>query len=226
MKAKDQFGIHLLLILSGIVHLSDSRSHNASEISVVAYYAGGIEQLADFSQVTHLNFAFAHLVGNTSRMGMDSASDIEKLQKMVGLKTRFPHLKVLVSMGGRTGCETCSDAFSTAEGREEFADSAKQLVDQFNLDGLDLDWEYPTVRLDNDIDTEPVHKTSPADREHFTDLLRRLRTALGENATVSFAAGAFQTYLEKALEWKEVSTLTYSRFVAAEAASCRPNHCR
>jgi chitinase len=113
-------------------------------------------------------------------------------------------LKVILSLGGWGGCETCSDAFFTSEGRQEFARSVKELNDYFKTDGIDLDWEYPTVRLDNDIDKNPVHKTQPEDRKNFTDLVRQLRKTLGNDATITFAAGGFQTYLDKAVEWTEV----------------------
>jgi chitinase len=123
---------------------------------------------------------------------------------MVGLKKQNPKLKVILSLGGWGGCETCSDAFFTEKGRKEFARSFKEVNDYFKTDGIDLDWEYPTVRLDNDIDQNPVHKTQPEDRKNFTDLVRQLRKTLGKKATITFAAGGFQTFLEKAIEWKEV----------------------
>ncbi len=171
---------------------------------VVAYFAGRIEQLdsIDVSAISHLIYCFGHLDG--SRFRLNSARDTAMIRKMVSLKTKNPQLKVMLSLGGWGGCENCSDGFYTADKRKIFAASVKELSDYLKTDGIDMDWEYPTVRLDNDIDHEPVHKTSPEDRKNFTDLLLQLRNALGKNAIISFAAGGFTTYLKRAVEWKEV----------------------
>ena len=123
---------------------------------------------------------------------------------MVSLKEKHPGLKVILSMGGWGGCEHCSDGFSTPEGRKEFASSVKETGDYFQTDGIDLDWEYPTIRLDNDIDQNPVHKTAPEDKANFTDLVRQLRDTLGKNAEISFAAGGFNTYLQGSVDWADV----------------------
>jgi chitinase len=111
---------------------------------------------------------------------------------------------VLLSLGGWGGCETCSDAFFTSEGRKEFALSVKEAASYFKTDGIDLDWEYPTIRSDNDIDTNPVHKTAPEDYNNFTHLVRQLRKTLGKQAIITFAAGGFNTFLQKSVDWKKV----------------------
>lgn len=174
------------------------------EMMVKAYYSSGAAQLDSFDlkKITHLIFCFGHL--NGSKYKIDNAKDSALIKKMVSLKSRNPKMKVILSLGGWGGCETCSDAFFTAAGRKEFAQSVKAANDYFKTDGIDLDWEYPTVRLDNDIDKNPVHKTAPEDKKNFTDLVRQLRRELGKNATITFAAGGFQTYLDHSIEWKEV----------------------
>ena len=134
------------LILFSITHACYSQN-----MQVKAYYHGNNERLDNYdpSKLTHLIFCFGHLDG--SRLKIDDANDTALIQKMVGMKSKNPKLKVILSLGGWGGCETCSDAFFTSEGRQEFARSVKELNDYFKTDGIDLDWEYPTVRLDNDI---------------------------------------------------------------------------
>jgi chitinase len=110
-------------------------------------------------------------------------------------------LKVILSLGGWGGCKTCSEVFSTAQGREEFASSVKELADYFHTDGIDLDWEYPAIA------GYPGHRFVPEDRPNFTALVVALRKALGKNQEISFAAGGFTTFLEQSIEWKKVIPL-------------------
>lgn len=192
------------LVLFSFFFLYTASAQKFDDIKVIAYFSGHISQLdsIDVNKITHLIFCFGHLDGH--RYKIDNAKDSALIKKMVSLKSKNQQLKVILSLGGWGGCETCSDAFFTTEGRKEFVLSVKEVNDYFKTDGIDLDWEYPTVRLDNDIDKEPVHKTTPQDRENFTDLVRKLRQALGSSNIISFAAGGFNTYLQKAVAWKEV----------------------
>lgn len=174
------------------------------DLKVIAYYSGPIAELdsIDVNKITHIIFCFGHL--DHQRYKVDNAKDTAIIKKMVSLKAKNPALKVLLSLGGWGGCETCSDAFFTREGRTAFARSVKELTNYFQTDGIDLDWEYPTIRLDNDIDKNPVHKTVPEDYNNFTDLVRQLRKILGPSAIVTFAAGGFNTFLQKSVDWKQV----------------------
>ena len=194
--------LKLFVIFS--LFFSNSFSQDHGNPKVIAYFSGHISQLdsIDVNKLTHLIFCFGHLDG--SRFKIDNARDTALIKKMMSLKAINPQLKVLLSLGGWGGCETCSDAFFTSAKRKEFARSVKGAMDYFQADGIDIDWEYPTVRLDNDVDKEPVHKTSPQDKNNFTDLMRQLRKELGNSSTLTFAAGGFNTYLKKAVDWKAV----------------------
>jgi len=127
-----------------------------------------------------------------------SIRDTQVIQRMVAMKQKNPDLKVLLSLGGWGGCEPCSDAFATKEGRKTFAESVKEISTFFNSDGIDLDWEYPTVN------GYPGLKFSPTDKDAFTALVKELRSTLGKEKVISFAAGGFQSYLDSAVNWKKV----------------------
>jgi chitinase len=107
-------------------------------------------------------------------------------------------LKVLLSIGGWGGCAPCSDVFGTKKGRTEFAQSVKELNRFFGADGIDLDWEYPTI------EGYPGHRYVPGDKAAFTALVQQLRTTLGKQQLITFAAGGFQKYLEASVDWKSV----------------------
>lgn len=65
------------------------------------------------------------------------------LKALVKLKEEKPDLKVLLSIGGWDSDGFCYMA-QTEEGRKEFIESCIQLLNEYQLDGIDLDWEYPT----------------------------------------------------------------------------------
>jgi chitinase len=168
---------------------------------VFGYYAGRASMVDSFpvEKLTHLCFSFTHLKGSAISLGnwRDSAS----LVSCVALKKRNPSLKIIVSMGGWTGCYSCSEVFSTDSSRKIFASSTKKLLDDFNADGIDLDWEYPTIK------GAPGHPYSPDDKNNFTALIKTLRDTLGNKKELSFAAGGFTSYINESVDWKKVTPL-------------------
>ncbi len=191
--------LRLLLCIGTLLFLNSVYSQsNSAPFVVIGYYAGNAEKLDSFQveKLTHIIFSFCHLKEN--RLDVRRASDTLTIQKMVSLKQRNPQLKVLLSLGGWGGCETCSDIFADKHNRKVFASSVKELTDYFQTDGIDLDWEYPVIP------GYPGHRYSPDDKKNFTQLVNQLRKALGKKQIISFAAGGFTSYLRDAIDWKKV----------------------
>ena len=78
----------------------------------------------------------------------------------------------MISVGG-WGATGFGPMAATAENRAKFARSVVEVIKNYGLDGIDLDWEYPTT----DIGSE---KGKPEDKYNFTSLIRELRDALEE----------------------------------------------
>lgn len=87
------------------------------------------------------------------------------LKALYRFKQQHRHLKVLLSIGGWTHSENGKFAkpISSSPGREKFAATAVELVEDYGLDGLDVDFEYPQN------DTEA---------RDYVELLRLLRHGL------------------------------------------------
>jgi chitinase len=185
-----------LIVFVFTASLSSAQSSN--KFTVTAYYFGGPERVDSIAaeKLSHIIFSFCHLKGNT--LQVDNSRDAATITNLVALKKRNPSLKVLLSLGGWGGCETCSDVFSTEKGRKDFSQSVLQLNKFFNSDGIDLDWEYPVV------EGYPGHKFAPTDKQNFTALIKELRKTLGSSYEISFAAGGFQKFLDEAVAWKDV----------------------
>jgi chitinase len=188
----------LILLLLFILSCS-----NNTEIKpqVIAYYAGDEKSIDEFNLdgVDQIIYSFLHLKGN--KLAIDNKTDSLTLINVVNQKNKYPKLKVLVSLGGWGGCETCSDVFSSKEARTEFAISTADIIESFNADGIDLDWEYPGIS------GFPGHSYKPEDRENFTELLIQLRRYMKKEDILSFAAGASNIFFKNSIEWDKVMPL-------------------
>ncbi len=193
--------LSLLLVVSFLLLSFGLRMKNrreAPEMAVIAYYSGNSKAIDNYNvkKLTHIIYSFCHLEGN--RLNVDNADDSATITKLVSLKTINPKLKVLLSLGGWGGCEFCSPVFSTEAGRDEFSKSVKDVNDYFKTDGIDLDWEYPSI------EGYPGHKYQSSDRGNFTALVKAIRNSLGDRHEISFAAGGFNEFLKRSVDWKEV----------------------
>ena len=130
-------------------------------------------------------------------MFRDSVQE-NNVRQLVALKTTYPQLKIMVSVGGWGGCSFCSDLFDSAEHRENFAQTTVALFKQYGIDGLDLDWEYPAI------EGFPGHKYGAADKENFTELVKAIRKEIGADYLLTFAAGGFTQYLQQSIDWDAV----------------------
>jgi chitinase len=194
----------LVLCMSAGILLSQTSKRSVTltpSLAIMAYYTGNGTEINQYhiDELTHLIFSFLHLRG--TQLAVDSSTDSVTLRQLSALKNQYPHLKVMVSMGGWGGCAPCSAAFSTPQGRYQFAQSVKQILQTYQLDGIDLDWEYPAIQ------GYPGHLFTPQDKENFTNLIRCLRHELGKKKTISFAAGGFDEYLRHSIDWRKVVPL-------------------
>ena len=142
---------------------------NEIKPKVIAYYTGNGDTINEFNLkgVDQIIYSFLHLKGN--ELAIDNEADSISLIGIVDQKEKYPNLKVLVSLGGWGGCKTCSDIFNTKEGRVDFAKSTARVIEEYNADGIDLDWEYPAIP------GPPGHPFREEDKDNFTDLIKLLR---------------------------------------------------
>ena len=131
----------------------------------------------DANMLTHVNLAFG-LIRN-GLLSMEQWEDCLK-EEMARVKGYNPDLKFVLSIGG-WGAGGFSNMAMTEKGRRDFAESVGKVLDEYQLDGVDIDWEYPCSPL-AEIDYDP------RDKENFTHLMAELRRVAGERI-VSIAAG-------------------------------------
>jgi chitinase len=193
----------LLWMLLGIGYSFSCIAADTSRprFSVIAYYSGNGTDIDRYNvqSLTHIIYSFSLL--NNNRLHVSAAAG-RILKKLVSLKKKNPILKVALAFGGWGGCRTCSNLFAVPANRTVFAQSVLAILQRYQLDGIDIDWEYPAI------DEGPAgHAYSPSDKQTFTELLKAVRGALGNRYELSFAAGVFPKYLYNSIEWKKVMPL-------------------
>lgn len=136
---------------------------------VVAYVPGGkIPAVIHAQKLTDINYAFGRIDAN--RALLDRPGAAADLARLRALKKDNPKLAVMFSIGGWTA-DGFSDAALTEASRRTFARSVVALLKQYDLDGVDLDWEYPGQGAAG-------IKYREADKQNFTLMLKVMREEL------------------------------------------------
>lgn len=184
---------HLLISLTGIAviamtafavwgqsgtarlkHGTDPHKDTLPKIAV-AYVPGASKRALNADMFTHLIYAFGEFNDDCDGVVITHP---EKLQAMADLKKQNPELKVILGIAGekREGfCEMAADRNK----RKAFVKDVKHLIDSLGLDGIDLDWEFPTI-------TNGGHNATPNDDKNYVTLVKDLRKALGKDKWISY----------------------------------------
>jgi len=132
---------------------------------------GGTASEEQLLQLTHVNYAFALPQRDGS---LREVANPWKLERYV----EFAHangIKVLISVGGWGWDEEFEELAGDPDGRATFVAAVRAVVEQFGLDGADIDWEYP----------DPG-----ASSEAFTALMSELRESLPADKLLTAAVAA------------------------------------
>ena len=177
---------------------------------VVAYVTSWSEVMPDPQYMTHINYAFGHVNESFNGVKIDNE---ERLRQIVDLRKQKPELKVLLSIGG-WGSGRFSEMAANDEYRRAFAADCDRLVKEFALDGIDIDWEYPTSSMAN-------ISSSPDDTENFTLLMQDIRAAIGNEKELTLATVASARYIDfKAI----LPSVDFVNIMAYDMASAPKHH--
>lgn len=143
------------------------------EYECIAYAWEADGPLPPADMVTAINYLAA--IPNQTRDGVQINNE-PRLRQILALKKDNPALKVILSMGGAGAESGWAEMTGNDSLRLAFAADCKRLVDEYNLDGVDFDWEFPA----ND-----------KERADYIRLFSDVRDALGRDKVVSAAAGFF-----------------------------------
>jgi GH18 family chitinase len=124
-----------------------------------------------YSKLTHINYAFVLPNANGSLTAVENPS---KLQSIVS-QAHAQGVKVSIAVGGwNDGNDSGFEAMAgNAGARTTFVNNVVNLVNQYGLDGVDIDWEYP----------DPG-----ASAANYTALMQQLSTAMRSRGKLLTAA--------------------------------------
>ena len=112
-----------------------------AQFKVIGYLPswGGNVRDIQFSKLTHVNYAF--LIPNSD----GSLRTIDNLSKMKSLVSvaHAAGVKVEVSVGGWGGGGGFHGIVASPAARTTFVNNMISYCNKYNLDGVDIDWEYP-----------------------------------------------------------------------------------
>ena len=219
------FHLLLLLIFCGVLQAQPCREVVAFFPSWKWYDRGRLvnPSTIDYSKYSFINYAFLApnkdgsivlfdpLADKTLLLGeftneasraykKSKAIDRSLHQKGTSLveKAHANGVKILISVGGWTLSENFPSVANSPVKRRRFAESCVELVRTFQVDGVDIDWEYPRHRKD---------------AENFTLLIKEvhrlfdvLQKETGKKVWLTADFGAGKSHLEQ-IDWEQVAPL-------------------
>lgn len=107
---------------------------------IVAYATDAIiESLIPYDQLTHINYSF--LTPNADGT-FNPINNAWKLQQIVATG-HARNVKVLIAVGGWGWDAQFEEMAASPESRSAFVQNLTAFIDGYQLDGADIDWEYP-----------------------------------------------------------------------------------
>ena len=151
---------------------------------VVGYATYWDTTLPNATLLTHIVYSFAHIKSDFESLDIKNES---RLKQIVALKKKNPNLMVQLSVGG-WGAGNFSEMAASEKHRKQFCQNCLSAVEKYGLDGIDLDWEYPTSNVAG-------ISSSPSDTHNFTLLLKDLREVLGQRLLITMASADNAQYV-------------------------------
>ncbi|VDB84991.1 unnamed protein product [Peniophora sp. CBMAI 1063] len=163
-----------LLPLAAAWKLPNASHTDKPQPVAAAWYAGWHADVGfpvssiSWDKYTHITYSFAE---TTEDGGLTlNGSEPDVLPSFVAAAKKNG-VKALVSLGGWTGGRFFSTAVGSAENRTAFVETVGSFAEEYDLDGIDFDWEYPG---NQGIGCNAI---SPNDTANFLTFLQEFRAS-------------------------------------------------
>ncbi|MFD3269890.1 glycoside hydrolase family 18 protein [Paenibacillus dendritiformis] len=195
----------IVVLLAGMglyfYQISSAEDRKVTAVYVEAWKDSKNIKLSD-KNVDIAFIAFAKIDGTNIYFHEDGTTNGQIKENIKKLKEHNPKTKMVLAVGGY-GADGFSDA-SLDGNRYLFTESIINMVKELELDGVDIDWEYPAFHAWN------TQKARPEDTQNFTSLMKELREKLyrlphpkNKKYLLTFASGTQDWYFQN-VEVKKV----------------------
>ena len=207
-----------LLITGSFFEIEQPQPQPQHNKIVVGYYAQWAIYARDYNvldieadKLTHLMYAFYNATYDASTQtaaieSLDSYADYDHnksglhawdapVKGNIGdlklLKEQYPHLKVLISVGGWTKSQNFPAIAASQNARETLVQSMVDFMNDYPwIDGFDIDWEFPVVGGTDGNETIngsviPAQPHTADDHKNFVYLLKEMRETFDANGMQS-----------------------------------------
>ncbi len=137
----------------------------------VTYYGS---QVPEALSITHINYAFAEPYLEDGVYKIRLQGTLSRFESVIAIKKLYPYIKICLSFTGGIFSNLCKSEAN----RKAFADSCLVFLQKYNLDGIDLDWEYPGRGSASD---------PSCDVDNYVLLVKQLRETFGDKYIISYA---------------------------------------
>lgn len=175
-------GVSSVLVYSVIKSEAEAQNKTAN-FKVMGYFSESpfnapIDESVQFEGLTHLIYAFVKTNADGSIVTVKKPDRLKELVQ----KSHAHNVKVIIAVGGiYNGTQRAVYQFETMAASEEatkrFVKEMETFIDTYQVDGIEIDWEYP----------------SEASKDNYEKLmvsLREMLTAKGKTLSVAVAGAA------------------------------------
>ena len=168
----------------------NARIDDGRHVTAYVTYYGSL--IPDASVLTHINYAFAELyMVDGIYKKFDLQGSKARFQNIVNLKKLYPNLKICLSFthGVTNSDNRQGGSFSalckSEDNMKRFADDCLKFLQDYGIDGIDLDWEFPGLSWSG------AACDVTCDTENYVKLVKQLRETLGDKYEISYAGYCF-----------------------------------
>jgi chitinase len=168
-------------------------TQSTTEPVIMAYYVAERNyepEKIPVEKLTHIIYSFTNVIDGEMKFRNEEAAG-PKIEALVKQKERNSDLKVMIACGG-WGADGFSDMALTEESRTKFINSAAEFIKKYQLDGMDMDWEYPGI-------SGAGTMARSEDTQNFTALMKGLREMLDtfdSPKVLTFASAGWKRYYD------------------------------
>ncbi|MBQ6309951.1 MAG: glycoside hydrolase family 18 [Bacteroidales bacterium] len=168
----------------------NARIDDGRHVTAYVTYYGSL--IPDPTVLTHINYAFAELyMVDGVYQKFDLQGSKTRFQNVVNLKKTYPNLKICLSFthGVANSNNKQGGSFSALcksdENMQKFADDCVAFMEEWGIDGIDLDWEFPGLSWSG------AACDVSCDTDNYVKLVKKLRETFGDKYELSYAGYCF-----------------------------------